>query len=323
MTEQTSGLDASGLTDPHNAVLGEATRNGIVECRFRGSVVALDVDGTMVFERGTPEVAVYGRSANKPLQAAAMVGLGLDLPSELLALVCASHSGEARHVALARHILALGGLTEADLQNTAYPPLGAQAQADLYRSGGEPTRLTADCSGKHAGMLLTSKLNGWSLTDYMHAEHPLQKCISRTIKSYGQEDPSFIGVDGCGTPAHGLSLHALARCYARLSLDHDGIAQSMRRHPENVGGTGRDVTRLMQALPGVIAKDGADGVLVVSAADGRTVALKMADGSLPVRVPVALSVLESIGFDVSAAAALRTVTIYGGGQPVGEIRAVE
>jgi L-asparaginase II len=321
MVQTTRQFEAE-FQDPHSAVLGEATRNGIVECRFRGSVVALDGDGTVLFERGTPAVAVYGRSANKPMQAAAMVGLGLDLPSELLAMVCASHSGEARHVALVRHILALGGFTEAELQNSAYPPLGPAAQADLYRSGGEPSRLTADCSGKHAGMLLTSRLNGWSLTDYLHTEHPLQKCITQTIKSYGQEEPSFIGVDGCGAPAHGLSLIALAKCYARLSLDDDGNAHAMRRHPENVGGTGRDVTRLMQALPGVIAKDGADGVLVVSASDGRTVALKMADGSLPVRVPIALAVLESIGSDVSAAAPLRTVTIFGGGQPVGEIRAV-
>lgn len=307
--------------ETHTAILGESTRNGIVECRFRGSVVALDASGAVVFERGTPRLAVYGRSANKPIQAAAMVRLGLDLPSELLAMVCASHSGEARHMALARHILALGGLTEADLQNTAYPPLSPAAQADLYRSGGEPSRLTADCSGKHAGMLLTSKLNGWSLRDYLHAEHPLQKCITQTIKSYGQEEPSFVGVDGCGAPAHGLSLVALAKCYARLSLDDDGIAHAMRRHPENVGGTGRDVTRLMQALPGFIAKDGADGVLVVSAPDGRTVALKMADGSLQVRVPIALAVLESIGFDVSAAAPLRTVPVVGGSLPVGEIRA--
>jgi L-asparaginase II len=240
----------------------------------------------------------------------------------LLAMVCASHSGEARHIALVRHILALGGLTESDLRNEVFPPLGVAAQADLYRSGGEPSRLTGDCSGKHAGMLLTSKLNGWSLTDYMHAEHPLQRAITRTIRSYGGEEPAFIGVDGCGAPAHGLSLTALARCYAHLSLDDDGVAQAMAAHPANVGGTGRDVTRMMQALPGVIAKDGADGVLTVSAPDGRSVALKMADGSLPVRVPIALAVLESIGIDVSAAAALRTVPVLGGGQPVGEIRPI-
>jgi L-asparaginase II len=78
----------------------------------------------------------------------------------------------------------------------------------------------------------------------------------------------------------------------------------------------------MQALPGVIAKDGADGVLAVSCPDGRTVTLKMADGSLPIRVPIALRVLELIGVDVSAAAQLRTVTVHGGGQPVGEIRSI-
>ncbi len=306
---------------PHGAVLGEATRNGVVECRYRGSVVALDPSGMVLFSMGTPEVPVFGRSANKPIQAAAMVGLGLDLPAELLALVCASHSGEARHVALARHILALGGLSESDLQNTAFPPLGPGAAVDLYRSGGEPSRLTADCSGKHAGMLLTAKLNGWSLADYLHTEHPLQRAITRTITSYGEEEPAFIGVDGCGAPAHGLSLLALARCYARISANDDEIAYAMRTYPANVGGTARDVTRLMQLAPGFIAKDGADGVLAVSAPDGRTVALKMADGALAVRVPIAITVLESIGVDVAPLDQLRTVTVFGGGQPVGEIRA--
>jgi L-asparaginase II len=201
-----------------------------------------------------------------------------------------------------------------------FPPLGPAAAADLYRSGGEPSRLTGDCSGKHAGMLMTAKLNGWPLTDYMHTDHPLQRAITRTIKAYGQEEPAFVGVDGCGAPAHGLSLVALARCYARISSNEDGIAYAMRTHPANVGGTGRDVTRLMQLAPGFIAKDGADGVLAVSAPDGRTVALKMADGALPVRVPIAIAVLESIGVDVAGLDVLRTVPVVGGGQPVGEIR---
>ena len=134
------GFDGAG--DPHSAVLGEATRSGVVECRYRGSVVALDANGAVLYSRGTPEVAVFGRSANKPMQAAAMVTAGLDLPPELLALVCASHSGEARHVALVRHLLALGGLSEFDLQNSVYPPLGPLAQADLYRRGGEPRTIS-------------------------------------------------------------------------------------------------------------------------------------------------------------------------------------
>ena len=53
----------------------------------------------------------------------------------------------------------------------------------------------------------------------------------------------------------------------------------MTAHPDMVGGTGRDVTALMATVPGLMAKDGAEGVLAAALPDGRAVALKLADGS--------------------------------------------
>jgi L-asparaginase II len=308
--------------DLHDAVLAESTRNGVVECRFRGSVVALDCDGLVVFSLGTPEVAVFGRSANKPMQAIAMVRLGLQLPNDLLAFVAASHSGELRHVELGRRLLALGGFDETDLQNTILPPLGVAARDDMCRRGDHPSRLTADCSGKHSAMLWTCKLNGWSTEDYLRTDHPLQSAITETISDYAAEMPEFVGTDGCGAPAHGLSLSGLAMAYARIALEPGGVGQAIRDFPANVGGVGRDVTQLMLALPGLIAKDGADGLLVVSTADGQALAIKMADGSLKPRIPIALDVLERLGVDVSGAAELRSVAVFGGARVVGETRSV-
>ncbi len=305
---------------PHGAVLAEATRNGVIECRFRGSAVALDPSGEIVFSLGTPQVQVFGRSANKPMQAIAMVRLGLDLPGELLAFVAASHSGELRHVDLGCRLLAIGGFAEDDLKNTVLSPLGAAARDDMCRRGDHPSKLTADCSGKHAAMLITSKHNGWSTEDYLRADHPLQLAITETIAEYTSETAEFVGVDGCGAPAHGLSLVGLAKAYARISVEPDGVGRAMRDYPANVGGSGRDVTRLMQALPGLIAKDGADGVLAVALPDGRSIAIKMADASLAPRVPIALDLLDRMGIDVSPAAELRSVKVLGGGLPVGEIR---
>ena len=46
----------------------------------------------------------------------------------------------------------------------------------------------------------------------------------------------------------------------------------MTGHPEMVGGPTRDVTRLMRLVPGLMAKDGAEGVQVAALPDGRAVA---------------------------------------------------
>src|SRR3954454_6868686 len=90
-------------------VLAELVRSGFVEGHHHGSVVALDRAGAGDWSLGDVPAPILPRSSNKPLQAAAMVRLGLDLPSELLALVCASHSGEPFHLDGVRRILATVG----------------------------------------------------------------------------------------------------------------------------------------------------------------------------------------------------------------------
>lgn len=313
----------SVLSEPHATLLAESTRNDVVECRFRGGLVVLGPDGVVQFGTGMPEAPVFGRSANKPMQAAAMVGLGLQVPSDLLAMVVSSHSGEPRHLSQVQRLLDLGGFTPSDLQNTVFPPMGDTARADMYRSGQQPSRLTGDCSGKHAGMLLTCQAQHWSIDDYLRADHPLQVAIAGTIAELSGEDPPFVGVDGCGAPAHGLSLVGLATAFSALAREGGPIPRSMRSHPELVGGAGRGVTLLMEAMPELMAKDGADGVLAAALPDGRAVALKLADGAVAPRVPVLLAALERSGVDVSRASHLRTAPVMGGGRPVGELRAVE
>ena len=83
-------------------VLAEVVRSGFVESVHRGSVVVLDSDGSVAVRLGAPDEAILPRSANKPLQASGMRGLGLGLSGELLALSAASHSGEERHIEGAR-----------------------------------------------------------------------------------------------------------------------------------------------------------------------------------------------------------------------------
>lgn len=104
----------------------------------------------------------------------------------------------------------------------------------------------------------------------------------------------------------------------------------MRAHPAWLGGTGRDVTDLIAAVPGLIAKDGAESVYAVGLADGRGLAVKITDGAERARVVVTTAVLRAAGVGVGdeggVTAALDELdaraVVLGHGRPVGEVRAV-
>ena len=312
------------MTDPY-IDLAETTRSGFVECVHRGAVVALDRDGSIAFAAGDPSVAVYPRSSTKPLLALAMVQAGLVLPPDLLALVCASHGGTALHLEGVRRILAGAGLADAALANTPDLPLDSEASRDVVRSGGGRTALQQNCSGKHAGMLATCVINGWPLDSYLNESHPLQLAITASLPSVTEEAVVHIGVDGCGAPAHVMSLVGLARAFRNIAIGAAGesarqVASAMTTHPVLLGGPGRDVTELIQLVPGLVAKDGAEGVYAAALPDGRAVAIKVADGASRARPPIMLAALRAMDVDVSAVEPLVRQTILGHGREVGEVR---
>jgi len=311
------------VTDPY-IDLAETTRSGFVECVHRGAVVALDRDGSIAFAAGDPSVAVYPRSSTKPLLALAMVQAGLVLPPDLLALVCASHGGTALHLEGVRRILAGAGLAEAALANTPDLPLDSEASRDVVRSGGGRTALQQNCSGKHAGMLATCVINGWPLASYLDESHPLQLAITASLPSVTEEAVVHIGVDGCGAPAHVMSLVGLARAFRNIAIGAGEsarqVAAAMTTHPVLLGGPGRDVTELIQLVPGLVAKDGAEGVYAAALPDGRAVAIKVADGASRARPPIMLAALRAMDVDVSAVEPLVRQTILGHGREVGEVR---
>ncbi len=305
--------------------LVEVVRSGLVEGRHRGSVVALEADGSVAWSLGEVAEQMFPRSCNKPLQALGMLGLGLDLPSELLALACASHSGEEIHLDAVRRILASAGLAEQALGNIADYPLDEAAKVAWIRAGGEPTKLTQNCSGKHAAMLATCVVNDWQLSGYFEPDHPLQLGIQRRLEDVTGE-PAQVAVDGCGAPLLSTSLIGLARAYQLLAAATDGdawkIAEAIRRHPELVSGTTRDELRLLRAIPGAIAKLGAEAVYAVALPDGRAVALKIEDGADRARPVVMAAALARLGYDSEAVAATGVHILYGGGHPAGELRAL-
>jgi L-asparaginase II len=287
-----------------------------------------------VLQAGTVDEPIFPRSSNKPMQAAAMVGCGLDLEGSLLVLPAPTHSGEDFHVAGAREILARAGLTEDALQCPESMPIDKQTMQALIRGGGRADRLHMNCSGKHAAMLATCVAAGWPTGSYRDPAHPLQQEIRRTVERLAGEPVAAVGVDGCGAPIFALSVAGLARAFRAMVLAQPGtperkVADAMRAYPDWTSGTTRPERRLMEAVPGLLLKSGAEGVEGFALADGRAGAYKFEDGGEGrARPAVSVALLRALGaagepgVDDAALADIGLIEVLGGGERVGEIRAV-
>ena len=313
-------------------VVAEIVRSGFVEGHHYGSVVALDRDGGVAWSVGEVEAQVLPRSCNKPVQALAMVRAGLDLPPHLLALACASHSGEPFHIDGVRRILESAGLDESALQTPPDFPIDDTAREEWIRDGHGREPLAMNCSGKHAAMLATCVVNGWDIATYRDPDHPLQVAIAETFAELTGEPVEAVAVDGCGAPLLSTSLSGLARAFRTLATAQHGleqrVADAIRTHPEFTSGTRRDEAALLRAVPGAIGKAGAESCYAVALPDGRAVALKTDDGAPRVRPVLMAAALERMGVPdetgVDGDAVRRTgvVELLGGGVPVGSLRAV-
>jgi L-asparaginase II len=295
-------------------------RGGRIESRHRISLAVVDPEGSPIMRIGDVDTPVFPRSAAKPLQALPLVESGaadtFGVSQEELALACASHGGEPMHVERVAAWLARLGRVPDELACGPHPPSHKPSADRLVRAGQSPSRLHNNCSGKHTGMLtLTLHLN--APTDgYEAPDHPVQRTIAATIGELcdlpGLERP---GIDGCSLPNWPIPLRNLALAMARLGHPEAlppprreaarRITAAMRGHPELVAGTGRCCTAVMQALPTLVVKTGAEGVFVAIIPHRRLgVALKAEDGAGRAAEVALLAVLQALG-EIDAAAARR------------------
>jgi L-asparaginase II len=288
-----------------------ATRGDADESVHYGAVAVADRDGRVLFAAGDAQAVVFTRSALKPLQALPFVRAGgverYGLSGEQVALMCASHSGEPRHVAGVADLLARAGNTPDDLQCGTHVPGWYEARGEVPPPP-PYSPLAHNCSGKHAGMLACCALHGWRRDDYLEPGHPLQQSIRAAVAGYaGVPEASLVmGIDGCSAPNYALPLAALARAFARLSAgDAAGewgdaprrLRDAMTAHPEMVSGEGRSDAALMRAGGSDwVAKIGAEGVQAIGVASrGLGIAIKVADGGRRAIGPAVVAVLDRLG----------------------------
>ena len=302
-----------------DAVLAQYVRDGVVESEHRGHLLALNADGSVNFSLGDPSHLIFPRSTVKCIQGAAMVRAGLKLEPRLLALGASSHSGSGVHIAAVKEILTLAKLDESALQCALDKPLG---EAERRTWGEAPaTRIAMNCSGKHAAMLLTCVTNNWPTDTYLDAAHPLQVAIKSELETLAGEKITLTSTDGCGAPLFLLSLAGLARAMRAITIStdsaHQSVMEASRAFPEMVAGVGRLTTQMIEGVPGLYMKDGAEAVEVATMTDGRTLVFKVSDGSLrPFRVLVHAG-LAKLGI----ASPYEVENVLGGNTVIGTIRA--
>ncbi|MGW8432553.1 asparaginase [Curtobacterium citreum] len=315
--------DRHPLTADGSVELAVLDRNGFDESRHVGAGVVVGADGRVLDAVGDVTASIYPRSTMKPFQALAIRRAGASFSDEELVLTTASHAGTAPHQALALHMLESFDHTEADL---GCPPDMPFDRATA-RTMAEPRRLAMNCSGKHAGMLAACRVNGWDEATYLDMAHPLQQRVRDTVEEFTRETVDLVGTDGCGAPVFPLTLTGLARGFAgvvaRADADSAALVDAVLDHPWAIDGVGRANTVTIERLQ-VLAKFGAEGVMVMGLPGGAAVAVKTLDGSQRAGTLAALTLLQRNGLvDAEGVADVLRATgeqVLGGGVPVGALR---
>ncbi len=151
-----------------NPVLVDVTRNPqggrFVESRHRGAIAVVSASGEAVFAAGDANVGVCPRSALKPLQALPMVESGaveeFGLGDVEIALACASHNGEPRHVQLVTEWLKKIDCSIDQLECGPQRPPHQESADHLVRQGIAFSAVHNNCSGKHASFMTLARMMG-------------------------------------------------------------------------------------------------------------------------------------------------------------------
>jgi L-asparaginase II len=274
-----------------NPIIAEATRGPLVESHHRGSHVICDQKGKVFASAGQFKAAVFPRSAIKAFQCLPVIESGaaerFGFTDEEIALCCSSHNGEPEHIKVAASMLKKCGAPEDAYECGPHWPGTEDALHAMVRAGENPRRIHNNCSGKHAGLIALAQHLGGSPAGYSRIDHPVQQAVAKAMGAICEVDLTKCeyGIDGCSLPTWAFPLHNMAIGFARLgAADHKAgqrMIAAVRRHPFMVAGTGRFDTKIMQAVPRLFIKVGAEGVFCGSIPHaGLGFALKCDDGGI-------------------------------------------
>ncbi|EME40927.1 hypothetical protein DOTSEDRAFT_178205 [Dothistroma septosporum NZE10] len=310
---------------PRDCIISD--RGSVIENTHKVHIAIVDSSGELLFSVGDASRVTLLRSAAKPAQALAILETKCfdqyDFNDQDLALVCASHDGEKRHIRRARSILSRIGLTENDLACGSHPSISEAVIQEWYNAHLRPGPICNNCSGKHAGMLAGSLALGAESRGYEDPNHPMQLKVRDVFEQLLAGDDLRWSTDDCNLPAPACSLTAAAKLFVQFAWASDGtytsndktsarrrdmarIFNAMSQYPAMIGGGGGFCTLLTDAYRGaLIGKVGADGCYGIAireseqtrdlGAEGAVgVALKIEDGNLEALYCAVADVLEQL-----------------------------
>jgi len=289
-------------------------RSNLIESRHRGDISITAPDGKLLYYQGDPNKITYIRSAAKPFQVLPVIYLKaadhFNFNNKEIAVMCASHNGEKKHIKTVRSILDKIDVTEDKLRCGVHDPYFKKAAHKLYLSGNKPTEIHNNCSGKHAALLSLCKYNNWDLDNYLDKNHPVQQLMLKTISEITEtkKEDVILGEDGCGVVVFGLSIKKMALGYAKLANPDylsekykdaaKRVTKSINDHPDMIAGTKRFNTDLIEAMGDkVTGKMGAEGVFCLGLYDnGPGICIKVEDGNSRAIPPAIMEVLNELRY---------------------------
>ncbi|MBC7899048.1 MAG: asparaginase, partial [Saprospiraceae bacterium] len=215
-------------------ILAKVIRGSTVESMHRGYFVVIDGSRNLIASAGDPETVTFLRSAAKPLQAVPLITSGaadaFEFSEDEIAMACASHSGEAIHVRIAKLMIERIGLSESHLRCGAHLPFNEKEAERMQRAGEYPTQLHNNCSGKHTAMLALAKHLGADLATYEEIDHPVQQAILHAVSVFTETPAGQIqtGIDGCSAPIFAVSLLSMAKSFLNLIAPPSSFDEDLR-----------------------------------------------------------------------------------------------
>lgn len=279
-----------------NPILVKRYRGGVLESFHRGVVCMMNEQKEIIFSLGNIDQLCFPRSALKLFQVIPLIESGavehFGFTLQEISVMCGSHNGEERHIEVVNSILAKIGLQECDLRCGCQQPTLSQDRTSLILTGGAPTQLHNNCSGKHAGFLALCVYRGWPIETYTAIDHPLQQEILATVAEMHEisADDLHIAMDGCSAPIFSLTVkqqalgwHNLIRPAAfgeRREKSCKTIVEAITCFPYMVAGESRYCTEMMAACGSrIVGKTGADGIYCLGFPEaGISCAIKVDDG---------------------------------------------
>ena len=269
--------------------LAQVMRAKLVESEHYGIVVICKADGS-IQSWGDASFSCFTRSIIKSIQVKISKDiLGAELRDELLAIAMASHNAESEQLVQVKNLMQKFKLKKQDLYCGTYRSPSFSLDSPIKHN----------CSGKHFAMLAACIKQGWSREDYYQLEHPLQQAIKTELERLLGQSITEAGIDGCGLPSFRIPLSSMAKIFQAMIVDpsYQEIISSMRAHPYLIGGKQQVDSLLMANSKQLIAKTGAEGLVMVANLESKeALIIKIIDGSKRVKGVISSSLCKELGW---------------------------